>query len=528
MNYIKTLTSNSRFYFLFTAGIIALTIYIWVKSTIPIATGQAIKLDQLYALLAVFCLYFSILAEPLTNYYDDFPFSKLYLRLSPAIGTSALLFATLHTYFAFFGELGGFAGLGFLSGKYILAISLSATALLILFIVVGSTFNWLVNKLRLSRWPWLQRTVYAAIFLILVHALLLGSDFTDLSGVIPQIFFAALIVLLSLETNRLDSYLKSRWSNLPSFGLSFGFFLILAALATAFIYFPSSGGTTSPFNVHAAHIQLAKQAQQGSSGLNYSTLAASNPGLVGDRTRRFTVSFIHPDTILPNQDTNLQFQTFDASSGNQINLFQFVYTKTMHMIVVDSELNFFNHIHPTQSGSNFDITTQFPHPGQYHIYLDFQPLGAIEQQFAFTLNVGQFDKANTFSAKPDTNLTKTFGKYLVTLSFPSPLKAADLSIGNQTLTFTIKDSQTKKPITTLKPYLASFGHLVMINQTSFDYLHVHPTNIVAPQPNQNGGPTVDFLPLGLYGPIKPGIYRVFAQFNPDNNLFTSDFTLKVE
>ena len=39
---------------------------------------------------------------------------------------------------------------------------------------------------------------------------------------------------------------------------------------------------------------------------------------------------------------------------------------------------------------------------------------------------------------------------------------------------------------------------------------------------------VIFLPLGLYGPIKPGVYRVFAQFNPNNNLFTSNFTVTVE
>jgi hypothetical protein len=68
----------------------------------------------------------------------------------------------------------------------------------------------------------------------------------------------------------------------------------------------------------------------------------------------------------------------------------------------------------------------------------------------------------------------------------------------------------------------------MINAKTYDYLHVHPINLTVPKPNENGGPTVTFLPLGLYGPIKPGIYRVFAQFNPDNKLFTANFTVKVE
>jgi hypothetical protein len=102
-----------------------------------------------------------------------------------------------------------------------------------------------------------------------------------------------------------------------------------------------------------------------------------------------------------------------------------------------------------------------------------------------------------------------------------------MTFGNQTISFTVKDATTHKPITTLKPYLASFGHLVMIDESTYTYLHVHPFTLVAPPPNANGGPTVDFLPIGIYGPIKPGIYRLFAQFNPDGNLFTADFTVKV-
>ena len=124
-------------------------------------------------------------------------------------------------------------------------------------------------------------------------------------------------------------------------------------------------------------------------------------------------------------------------------------------------------------------------------------------------------------------MTKTFGDYEVTLEKPE-LSAQEMSIGNQTLSFTIKDAKTHQPIKTLKPYLGAFGHLVMINSDNYAYLHVHPKSATPPLPDQNGGPTVSFLPLGLYGPIKPGIYRVFAQFNPDNHLFTADFTVKVE
>ncbi len=202
----------------------------------------------------------------------------------------------------------------------------------------------------------------------------------------------------------------------------------------------------------------------------------------------------------------------------------------MHLIIVNSELTYFTHIHPIQDTSDFVITTKFPSHGVYHLYVDFQPLGAIEQQFAFTVPVGvkETDITNSANLPIDTALTKTFGDYEVSLATSGPLKASAMTLGQQKLIFTLKAAKTKQPITTLKPYLASFGHLVMINQTSYDYLHVHPTNTTAPPPNANGGPQVEFLPIGIYGPFKPGAHRVFAQFNPDGNLFTADFTVQVD
>ena len=68
----------------------------------------------------------------------------------------------------------------------------------------------------------------------------------------------------------------------------------------------------------------------------------------------------------------------------------------------------------------------------------------------------------------------------------------------------------------------------MIEQTNYTYLHVHPTVILAEKTTKTGGPRVEFLPLGLYGPIRPGIYRVFAQFNPDGNLMVADYTIEIE
>jgi DMSO/TMAO reductase YedYZ heme-binding membrane subunit len=526
--YLKSLLGNIRFYILIFSTILAASIFIWAKTTIQIDTAQATTVERLYALLSIIYLYIALLATPLTKLFPSFPYRGQYIKARRAIGFSAFSFAFLHSCFAFFGELGGFPGLGYLNGKYLFAIAISAVALLILTLMASTSFDWVVEKLTFRKWKLLHRFVYLVGLLTLVHLLLLGSDFTEFSGYIPQLFFAALVVLLSLEMYRFDKYLKTKLPNWPSFGLSFTLLLLFIGSGAALIYGPSGSGASSPFNIHAAHIQLAKQAQSGQINNQLNSQALTNPGLIGDRTRRYTVSFNSPQNTQPNQDVNLAFQVFDASSGNKVGLYQRVYEKPAHLIVVDNELNYFSHIHPDQTDSGFTISTQFPHPGRYHLYLDFQPLGAIEQQFGFTLDVGAVTTPAVATYKEDSSFSKVFGKYHVILSFTPPLNSDQLSVGGQKLSFQLMDSSTHLPITTLKPYLASFGHLVMINNQTYEYIHVHPTNIVAPAPNANGGPDVDFLPLGLYGPIKPGTYRIFAQFNPDNNLFTADFTVKVE
>jgi DMSO/TMAO reductase YedYZ heme-binding membrane subunit len=525
---MKSLLGNIRFYILVFSVSFSLAIYLWISATIPPGSLQTIRLTELYAFTAVTFLYLALLAGPLCYTFRQLPFRAQYLKARRAIGVSAFYFSFIHFLFAFFGQLGGFPGLWFLNGTYFLAISLSFTALIILFLMAITSFDAVIAKITFSRWKLLHRFVYLAGFLILIHVLMLGSHFQNLFGAIPQIFFAALAILLLLEANRFDAFLQKKIASLPRFGISITILLALIITATFYEFIPTStNGTPLSLNIHAQHIQLAKQAQQ----VNNTQLPSSVtniPGLKGDRNKRFTVSFLHEDAISANTDTTLTFQVFDASSGNRVNFFNTVYEKTMHLIVVDSQLKYFNHIHPKLTDNGFTITTQFPKDGIYHLYVDFQPFGAIEQQMAFTVKVGNVDKPVFSKAQPDTNLTKSFGQYDVIFDFAKPIRAADMSIGQQQLSFTIKDAKTKQPVKTLKPYLAAYGHLVMINQETFDYLHVHPTNITPPAPNSDGGPTVDFIPLGLYGPIKPGIYRVFAQFNPDGKLMVADYTVKVE
>jgi DMSO/TMAO reductase YedYZ heme-binding membrane subunit len=515
------LFKNIRFYVVTWSILLSLGIYVYIVKTIPEGSLQIIKLTQIYALTAISYLYLALLATPLTRTFTQLPFRGYYVKARRAIGVSAFYFALLHACFAFFGQLGGFGGLPFLGNTYLIAISLSFTALIILSLMAATSFEFMITKLTFKRWKFLHRFVYLASIFLIIHALMLGTHFANINGAIPQIAFILLSFLFILEAIRFDKYLATKFITLPKLGPAL--VIIIVCILASFMYLFNTQGVNTILGIHGAHIQLAKEAQQ-QSNQNTANLPSY---LQGDKTKRFTVNFDHPQNISSNKDATLRFTIFDASSGNKIALFKTIFEKPMHLIIVDESLTYFTHIHPTQIGENFEITAQFPKDGKYHVYIDFQPVGAIEQQFAFTIDIGT-GTAEILKTQPDQNLTKVFGNYEVTLAVPTNLNATEMTLGGQKLAFTIKDAKEKKDITTLKPYLAAFGHLVMINKDSYEYIHVHPTNVIAPNPDENGGPTVEFLPLGIYGPIKPGVYRVFAQFNPDGNLFTADFTVEVK
>ncbi len=481
-----------------------------------------IRLTQYYALLSLLFIYLALLATPLFTVFPNLPFRPTYILARKSLGISAFWFALLHSNIAFFLQLQGFNGLGFLSNKYLIAIGISSAALIILTVMAVTSLDRIIVKLGNKKWKMIHRFIYLAGMLILIHALMLGTHFSDLSQLIPQLTIAFVSLLLLLEAVRFDIYLNQKFphTSLPKFGLSFIIIVIIISI-TSFLSFAPSG-LSSSLGIHAQHQKLAELALTG----NTNNTNIKIPGLNGDRNKRYTVQLDIKDTKDP-LTKDLRFTVLDASNGQPATIFQIFNEKISHLIIVDTGLNYFDHIHPEQDGNSFVITAKFPKENTFKAYIDFQPLGAIEQQFAFTIPIGSTPSNLTANQTPDIDLKKTFGNYSISLSSSAPLTAKELSLGKVALKFNIR-STDNQPITNLKPYLGSFGHLVMINQKTYEYYHVHPADLTTPQPSQSGGPDVEFLPIGIYGPFKPGPYRIFAQFNHDGNILVSDYTLEVK
>lgn len=515
------LLHNIRFYILLSSIVLSLVVNTIIIATVPSPQLQTIRLNQIYGFASIILLYLALLAGPFCYMFANFPWKKQYLKARRALGVSAFYFASLHGLIAFFGQLNGFDGLGFLTNNYLIALSASFVALFILMLQAMTSFDAVISKMTFPRWKVLQRFVYLAGILTLVHVVMLGTHFQDLSSPIARTAFIALAFLFFLEALRIDSWLQNRFNISQQF--SYGSLVIGGVLITGvvFLFTPFASRDNISFGIHQKH-----SSQQSTS---FSSSAAMNASMQGDKSLRFTVSLDKPEVILPNQDTTLSFSVYNAANGSVVPLFQKFYEKESHLVVTDNTLQYFNHIHPQRDRNTFTITTRFPKPGVYRTYLTYQPIGAIEQQVAFSFNVGS-EQAST-SAKSeqiiDANYAKVFGQYEITVDTKNPLKASAMTSGSQTIPFQIKNTLSKEPTTNLKPYLGAFGHLVMINTEDFSYLHVHPLGDT-PKPNQNGGPEVIFQPMALTDPIRPGVYRVFAEFNPNGQYVVADYTMRIE
>lgn len=224
---------NIRFYVLLLSLTLSILIFFWVKANFIGNNIQITIITQIYALTAIIYLYLALLAGPLNYNFRWIPYRTKFVKARRAIGVSAFYFALLHSSSAFFLQLGGFEGLFYLSDRYLIAISFSFTALLIFLAMAITASDRMVERLTFKRWKMLHRLVYVAAIFIIIHALMLGSHFQDLSNIIPQIFFVAIGFLLILEALRFDYFLNKKFPILPRQGIT----LVSILIFLVFIFF---------------------------------------------------------------------------------------------------------------------------------------------------------------------------------------------------------------------------------------------------------------------------------------------------
>lgn len=238
-----------------------------------------------------------------------------------------------------------------------------------------------------------------------------------------------------------------------------------------------------------------------------------------------------PESAQPNSGTSLTFLIRDQQ-GELVKELAVVHTKPVHLIAVRKDLTGFQHVHPVfDSGSGTISMTglQFPAAGEYRLFVDLTPAGAKNVVLTHDVTVGKPADYQPEPVAADSSFAKTFDGTRVSLTTtPATLRAGRES----TLTFTLTDERSDKPVSDLEPYLGAPGHSVILQAGTLDFLHAHPEDMAGmtgehaghKMETSNPGPNVTFKTTF----DRPGIYRAFTQFKRNGGLITTTFTLGVD
>ena len=188
-----------------------------------------------------------------------------------------------------------------------------------------------------------------------------------------------------------------------------------------------------------------------------------------------------------------------------------VHEKKIHLIIVSKDLGQFYHEHPEYTAQgNYKATYTFPKGGDYVLFQDYTPAGSGHQLGRQPISV----KGPAYTPVKFKNDDMQWAQdgYSATLAFDKALTTGQL------LGMKITISKDGQPVTDLANYLGALGHVVVISEDTERYLHVHPNE------QADKGPTIGFNTNFE----KPGLYRVFLQFNHGGRIHTGDFTINVK
>jgi hypothetical protein len=232
-----------------------------------------------------------------------------------------------------------------------------------------------------------------------------------------------------------------------------------------------------------------------------------------------------PAAVKAGQPATLFFTVRHPGTSALITQYELVHEKPYHLFVVSNDMEFFEHVHPTQQpDGRWAMEVTLPRAGDYRVLSDFLPTGGSPQFVGRTLETAGFTgdlESQQPHLQPDTVFSKTVGSITAHLDL-EPSTLVEGQYGH--LTFTLTDAKTGRLVTDLQPYLGAFGHALILSEDMRDYVHSHPFEGSESDVSKGaGGPTVTFE---LYMP-RAGKYRAWSQFQRNGEVVTVPFTVNV-
>jgi hypothetical protein len=283
--------------------------------------------------------------------------------------------------------------------------------------------------------------------------------------------------------------------------------LFAAGLAAVFAVALGVGSVVGPVGTAVAAQPMAGHAAKGDGA--HGGAAAVVPKGLQTTQDGWTLALDHRD-VPAGPRTPVSFTVLDGR-GEPLTAYETSHDARLHLVAVRRDLTGFQHVHPELGADGTWRTTLALTPGEWRMSADFVPAGGDGLTLGTDLSV-----AGTYSPEPlpAPSPTAEVDGYTVTLD-------GDLVPGRET-ELTLSISRDGRPVTDLQPYLAAYGHLVVLRDGDLAYLHVHPTG--EPGDGRTApGPEVSFRTTAP----SVGAYRLFLDFRHGGVVRTAEFTVEV-
>jgi DMSO/TMAO reductase YedYZ heme-binding membrane subunit len=468
----------------------AMLVYIFGAFRYQSTPATAAFLTRAYGLSALILFLLVFIPGLVRVFLPRARFKDLLIQARQALGLGTFLLACLHLSFAYFYNLAGsLRSVLYLAGRYQWALVFAVLAFAILLSMATSDLPFIDRRLG-KYWKWIHRFVYLAALSVVVHAVLIGSSFTQPNHWTNILLTSMALDLLLLETaaTLIEIRRRKEWPQLP-WRLT-AFVLCVVCVAAPIVQFRLL--TAQPYNPHAKH--------QGSFSTNYVATLSSVP-----------------TQAVPGQAASLNITITDASTSQLVQQFDEHQTKLMHLIIVSDDLKYYDHLHPDYKGNgHFSIGATFPQAGTYYLYASYVPQDAAEQfSLMNVVTAGAGPSVLPILGPPTTQASDD--TYTAVLSGMDKIRAGQVA----TPTFTIRDTRSGA-IPQLDPYLDAYGHLAVISSDLRTYLHIHPNLTGLEQ--QRGQARLQFVTSFS----RPGRYKLFLQFQVDGESHVIPFVAEVE
>ena len=196
-----------------------------------------------------------------------------------------------------------------------------------------------------------------------------------------------------------------------------------------------------------------------------------------------------------------------------------VHTKKIHLLIIDSSLTDYHHLHPTPTTNSGEYQFSFTpkKPGSYRVWANIVSIETDQEEYlitdllAETKNEPITDRKLSFLAEiDDLTLILSFNK--------DPLKSGEAALGK------LKIINKKGTVfSQLEPVMGAYAHIVGFNEDYQTIAHIHP---MGPEPTQASDRGVGELTFHLV-PKNPGLIRLFVQIQIKGEDKFAPFTLFV-